>query len=65
MTGETRQCAANNITILPDNVVESVETFTIRISSNDVQVDVVSQFGTTVSITDTSRKYHVWSMTRL
>ena len=54
--GETRRCAANNITILTDNIVESLEFFTIRISSNDVPINSLSSFGTSVNIGDRSRK---------
>ena len=63
--GEVRRCTVNNISIMTDNIVESIERFSIQISSNDVQIDPVFSFGTTVSISDLSSKYrpynhHYW-----
>lgn len=53
--GEVRRCA-NNISVLTDNIVESVEIFSIRISSNQVPINQLSSFGTTVNINDRSSK---------
>ena len=54
--GEVRRCATTNISIPNDNIVESVETFNIRISSNDVPISPTSTIATRVNIVDQSRK---------
>ena len=54
--GEVRRCATTNILIPTDNIVESVETFNIRISSNDVPISLSSTIPTRVTIGDRSRK---------
>ena len=53
--GEVRRCTTN-ISIPTDNIVESVETFNIRISSNDVPISPISTIATRVNIGDQSRK---------
>ena len=54
--GEVRRCTTTNILIPTDNIVESVETFNIRISSNDVPISPISTIATRVNIGDRSRK---------
>ena len=54
--GEMRRCTATNISISMDTIVESVETFNIRISSNDVPISPISTIATRVNIGDLSRK---------
>ena len=54
--GEMRRCTSTNISIPTDNIVESVETFNIRISSNDVPINPLSTIPTRVTIGDRSRK---------
>ena len=54
--GEVRRCATTNISIPTDNIVESVETFNVRISSNDVPISPISTIATRVNIGDRSRK---------
>ena len=54
--GEVRKCTTTNISISTDNIVESVETFNVWISSNDVPISPISTVATRVNIDDQSRK---------